>query len=109
MMERPTRVKVGPLWYSVEWKDELWEAQENAFGACDRCKQAIKMALSLRPDRMACTFMHEVLHALIVSNGEHSTDRNDEQIADLGYKIIQFWQDNPEAFEWWSGLIKGED
>ncbi len=105
-MTRPTRVKVGPLWYSVHWRDLAWSRAAECAGQCDNSLQTISIYEDQRPEKIACAFAHEVAHALLFVGNHGTSTITEEEAADTAsYGMVQFWQDNPEAFRWWIELV----
>jgi hypothetical protein len=111
MSERPTRLKIGPLRYTVEWRDKEWEDSHNAYGATNNDYQIIRLSTACHPDRQAETFLHEVTHALwSLFQMKQSESIDNEQCAYMsGLGWLMFWRDNPEALQWWIQLLTRED
>jgi hypothetical protein len=110
-MDAPSKLKIGPLTYTFKWGDEAWIRATGHMGQCDNDLQVITIHENLRLDQTACTFLHEVAHAVMYAgcwiNGEDTY--KEENCCDIAsYGLVQVWRDNPEAFAWLQGLIKGE-
>jgi hypothetical protein len=111
-MERPTRVKAGAVWYEVVWGDEaFYRTADQSPGQCDFRLQRITVMDGLTPERTACVFAHEVVHAVMHSECWRDSQKDsytEENVCDIaGYSMVRFWQDNPQVFDWWIGLVKG--
>ena len=104
-MDKPTRIKIGHLDYTIEWMDRDWSDQVGAFGTCHRDTNSIKIYESSANERIAETFIHEVYHALqdvFMCTKEIDT----EQAAGIaGRGLVMVWRDNADVFKWWSSLI----
>jgi hypothetical protein len=109
-MNRPTKVKVGALDYEIRWHDKDWHDSTNCRGEIVFPQQRINLADDLPPQELASTFLHEVIHA-ILQHYDRAGDNRDipisrENVCEYcSYGIQMVWRDNPEAFEWWQGLI----
>jgi len=107
-MERPTEVRIGPLTYEVRWEGDEWERSARCLAQTDPRLQIIRMPSNLKPDHMACAFIHEITHGLFYPcelGGEKITEEMACDIA--GYMLVDFWRDNPDVFDWYIGLVKG--
>lgn len=110
---RPTSVRVGPIEYDIIWFDEAEKRAINyAIGQFDGHLGIIRIADCLKPKQLACVFVHEVLHA--IHWWMHSTTDDEQSVSEetscnaAGYGLTDVWLDNPEVFEWWRGLLRGE-
>lgn len=103
--DRPSKVKIGTLDYTIEWKSAEWEMEEKAFGQCTTDRETIRISERLTGYRLASVFSHEVAHALAYHFNCY--DKVDpEQACDIAsYGMVMFWRDNPDAFIWWIDLI----
>jgi uncharacterized protein YjaZ len=105
MFERPETVRVGPVNYSVVWQDNHWSKLTDQAGRCIPRENRIEINGELPTDQVACTFTHEVFHAL-----EWHYKRWDDVDSEVGACLcgegmVMFWRDNPEVFKWWQSLI----
>jgi hypothetical protein len=110
--DRPTRVKCGPLWYAVKWQGEEWDRTNGEHpGMCDNKLQIISVHEHMAPEKTACTFAHEVAHAIMFAGCWRNTAMDsytEEMVCDVAsYTMVQFWQENPDVFDWWIRLIEG--
>lgn len=105
---RPTSLKIINMIFEVQWVDSTIEEGAQKFGWCSCNKQIIGISDSLKPCKTADTFLHEVIHALNwvmdIKDGAKEEDITNR----LSSAICCFWQDNPEAFVWWSELIRSK-
>jgi hypothetical protein len=103
----PKKVRIGPLDYEVRWEDEPWRRTARGIAAEDELYQILHLPSCVPPTGIACLFLHEVMHSILWTDGNRTT-LDQEQVCDcVGYHLTDFWRDNPEAFEWWIGLVKG--
>jgi hypothetical protein len=106
-MNRPTKLKVGPLDYTLIWESVDWEVGAQRFGECSPNICEIRITERCSGYRLACIFAHEVAHALASMDGCYE-QADAEEIADVAsYSMVAFWRDNPDAFDWWISLVKG--
>jgi hypothetical protein len=111
-VNRPDKIRVGPIEYDIEWYGEADKRALNyAIGQFDGHMGIIRIAECLKPKHMACVFVHEVVHA--VHWWIHSTTDDDQNVSEetscnaAGYGLTDVWLDNPEVFAWWCSLVKG--
>lgn len=102
---RPTRVKVGPVDFAVQWRDAEWRDKYDRAGHCN--SHYLEMVFSdLTGPNLARVFLHEVCHAIKDFSPLMSDSLNNEQYADLtACGLVAFWRDNPLTFAWWAGLL----
>lgn len=107
-MTRPKSVRIGPLTYDIRWVEQIDSDLANVHGKCWPDRQVILLNRDAPPDRIATSFMHEIGHAM-TDLWNCYTKITPEQACDVvGDGIAMFAQDNPEAWEWWLGLIAGK-
>lgn len=86
------RIKVGPVWYSVEHVDDLKD-----MGDCDEATATIRICTGMAVDVEAVTLMHEVLHAALFSLGHV---KHSELLVDgLAYQLVQILRENPKLLD----------
>jgi Zn-dependent peptidase ImmA (M78 family) len=104
---RPTKVKIGELTYSVVWEGDAWFRTVNANAQWDGLSQIIHVWENVHPDKLACVFAHEIGHALAFHHSVNSDNlMTEERAADIAsYGMVMVWRDNPDAFKWWSSLL----
>lgn len=85
-------VKVGPITYTIEERDERDSFGEVLYGPC---KLYLKRSLVSASKRM--TLWHEVIHIILVHAGYR--DQDEKLIEVLASGIMQVLQDNPALRE----------
>lgn len=104
--EMPKTIRIGCYIFKVEIGQEWEHNANNEFGHVNLCTQIIRVHPGLAGQKLANTFMHEVLHGIhmVYDLG----DRSDEEdfTARVANGLCSFWQDNPEAVKWWGELVK---
>jgi hypothetical protein len=108
VIERPTRLKIGNLWYDIEYVGHDWIVKTDRTGEISYVEQRITVADCLKPEKLADTFLHEIIHALTHHYSRISDEPiKREDVAEwVGSGLVMVWQDNPQAFEWWSSIVK---
>lgn len=113
-MDRPTKIVVGPLTFSIIWDSASTIPDTKQYGHVSFTAQELHLCEGVKPDRIACTFAHEVAHLAYWYLGEKVRKTDDEQdieedICDLAsYSMITVWRQNPQVFNWWVSLVRGE-
>ncbi|TSP13938.1 hypothetical protein [Cupriavidus campinensis] len=95
----PKRVRIGAFWFDVEVIPPYEGTGE--FGHMNVGSQMIRVSPDQRPENLANTFIHEVIHAIHWANGllDEKSDEEDYTIA-AANGLCAFVQDNPEAMAW---------
>jgi len=103
----PNKLKIGHLDYDIKWVGDDWIAESNRTGEINYVKQEIKIAETLKPEKLADTFLHEIIHAIITHFSRISTTPIARELISeyCAAGLVMVWRDNPAAFEWWSSLI----
>lgn len=105
----PATVRIGPFDYEIRWMDRIEASDSSAFGLHNGNDHCIRLERSRRRQRVASTFLHEVIHAINQVFGTERDKRgrvNEEQCtAGLAFGMCAFHRDNPDATEWWSRLL----
>jgi hypothetical protein len=105
-MDRPTKVRIGPLDYEVRWESSSWRRSADAVAQCDNEFQIITIYADITPSQLPCSFVHEVAHGLLYA-ARMQKDIDEEDVCDTaGYLLTDFWRSNPDVFKWWIGLVK---
>lgn len=108
MLDKPSKIKVGPFDYTVEFVDAEWVTEHDLQGRIDYRKRIISIYAN-RPDiELADTFLHEVMHALLHHyNRIHLEEpmRNEDIAEWLSSGLVMVWRDNPDALAWCGGMI----
>ncbi|MCY1363934.1 hypothetical protein D9M69_507170 [compost metagenome] len=96
----PKRVRVGRYWFDVE---VIPPFEGSEFGHMNIGSQMIRVCEGQRPENLANTFIHEVIHAIHWANGllGEKSDEEDYTVA-AANGLCAFWQDNPEAVAWFN-------
>ena len=101
-------VRVAAITFSIEEIGDTWERSANAVAQSDPKTGVIRVNPDHQADKLACEFVHEVFHCLswFFEYEDHNSKIGIEAAANCaGYGLAMFWQDNPEAFKWWLGLM----
>jgi hypothetical protein len=105
----PKSVRIGCYDFIVEVGTR--NEHENTFGWNDTFQQKISLAAGLRSQKLANTFIHEVIHGIHWFHGllfrpEGVSPASEEEFTTLTANgLCAFWQDNPEAVKWWNKLV----
>ncbi len=106
-MTKPTSIRILGLDYKITYKGEEWQRSAKSLAQCDTKLGTITLPDDASNDRLACAFVHEIMHAILYVP-EWDRDLKEEEVCNAaGYFLTAVWRDNPEVFEWWSGLITG--
>lgn len=98
----PKRVRIGCYDFSVVIMGGNDQDNDRLYGDMNAPLQRIRLAPHLSPQRLANTFIHEVLHAIHGYLGI-TDDSTEEECTTRGANgLCMFWQDNPEACKWWA-------
>jgi hypothetical protein len=94
-MKKPTKVKLGPLLYKVNFKQ--LDSDDIAWISFKSSKMEIDNTIPLQHQRQA--FLHEISHIILrtrdLSNSEHGAES-------LGDFLLDFLQENSEVVSWLS-------
>ncbi|MFH1719072.1 MAG: hypothetical protein ABIF19_17090 [Planctomycetota bacterium] len=91
--------------------DETEEEDARAFGLHNSNTQVIRLARGRKRQRIAVTFLHEILHAFGYLYGPEVKDgmvKEEEQVGACGFGLTAFIRDNPEAWAWFVDLAVRE-
>ena len=107
-MTKPTKVQVLNLEYAIRWVDNAIQVGSEAHGWCDFENQLIVINGDNSAQIVAETWLHEVLHALLVSlDLVDTTNLDHEQIVSrTATGLCTIWKQNPTAFKWWTEQMK---
>jgi hypothetical protein len=96
----PASIKVGHRDIAIE----LTPASEldGAYGDYSTDKQLIRISCDLKPQSMAGTVIHELLHACWPNHWSLVGDVQETIVSALEPALSQVWRDNPELFAWLS-------
>jgi hypothetical protein len=99
----PASIKVGHLDFSIVL---VPGADIGAYGDCHHDEQRIRIDAALKPQTMAETVVHEVLHACWPCHMKGDGGREELIVTALSPNICQVMRDNPKLFEWLSWALK---
>ena len=110
MFEPPVSIRIGPFDWAIEWYDQDHEADHQKFGMVNSNSQIIRLTKDRKRQRVATTFIHEVLHALWHVYGidpPFPKEMNVEELMvdGLAYALSAFVRDNPRAMQWYIDLM----
>lgn len=100
----PTRVRVGCYDYQLEIMQQADAETQREFGHTNFLSQKIRISPGMNAQRLANTFIHEVLHAINRHVGVNDESTEEECVTLGANGLCAFWQDNPEACLWWVKL-----
>jgi hypothetical protein len=103
-MNRPTRVRVGPYFWTIRWsrKDVMRHAPTgDACGVCDLPSMTIAIDPGPAEDYGRATLLHEILHACVrASDPTLDDDHEETAVAAMTGPLLAFLRDNPDALEY---------
>jgi hypothetical protein len=107
-MVEPTTVRIGPFDYEIRWMDRSEEEDGQRFGSHNSNSLIIRLVADRKRQRVASTFLHEVLHSIghvygPVENKEGLV-KEEDQVDACSYGLSAFPRDNPETWAWWMDL-----
>jgi|TARA_R110001592_G_scaffold193163_2_gene440256 hypothetical protein len=107
-MTKPTKVQVFNLEYSIRWVDNAIQIGSEAHGWCDFENQLIVINGDNSPQIVAETWLHEVLHALLLALDIVDTSSVDHEqiVSRTATGLCTIWKQNPDAFKWWTEEMK---
>ena len=107
-MTKPTIVQVLNLEYAIRWVDNAIQIGSEAHGWCDFENQLIVINGDNSPQIVAETWLHEVLHALLLALDIVDTSSVDHEqiVSRTATGICTIWKQNPAAFKWWTEEMK---
>lgn len=107
-MTKPTKVQVFNLEYSIRWVDNAIQIGSEAHGWCDFENQLIVINGDNSPQIVAETWLHEVLHALLLALDIVDTSNADHEqiVSRTATGLCTIWKQNPDAFKWWTEEMK---
>ena len=68
-MKPPSQIRILNRLWAVKYLDESIPDSHNAWGWCDPGTQTIHLVRNQKPDCMADTMLHEIIHAIFDSLG----------------------------------------
>lgn len=108
-LQPPKRLRIGHRFYSVRYlpaEELIADDGSPCNGLCVFDKSEILIWEGLKPDVLAETVLHEVLHAMHWEAGL-TDDSGEEAFTTLTAKsLCKFYQDNPTATRWVLACLK---
>lgn len=103
----PKKVRIGSYWVHIEVGESGDHETEGTFGHFNPVSQKIRVRPDLEAQKLANTFIHEVIHAMnSFSRAGVGAETWDEAEEDYTHKIANglctFFQDNKDAAHWWT-------
>ena len=112
-MKRPSRVKVGPFWFDIEYMERVADPDndlKNISGHTSQRTQKILVAVAkdAHEDFVRHTIWHEIKHAIIgITTDKDGTDDVEETLIQrLSAMEIGVMRENPKLMKY---LIGGSD
>lgn len=102
----PKTVRIGCYTYDVGIMHGDDADIAEVAGATSGLRQMIRVRPHMKPQQLANTFMHEVLHAIHYVYGLKDGDEEEKFTNQTANGLCAFWQDNPEACRWWVKLLE---
>lgn len=97
-MQIPNKVRIGGIDYRVKRKPNPTDGNNLCYGVFDseHCCIELNSERDLHPDRLAVTFLHELLHGAV-----HGQTEEDEEklVGAMARGLYQIIKDNPKIFE----------
>lgn len=92
-MREPTRFRIGPIDYRIEWHDELWHHGEPLDGGHRGADATIDLRRNVDRQHMRRVLWHETIHAIMWMAGLE--EHNEKMIDILATGILGVVKDNP--------------
>lgn len=98
----PQAVRVGGYWFVVELMSQHDAEGNREFGHCNLIGQRIRLQPGMTPQKLANTFLHEVLHAIHWVHGLDNQSSEEDFTGLTANGLCAFWQDNGGYWDWFS-------
>lgn len=105
MVVRPTSLKILNIDWKVQWISAESDSGTNKFGWCVVAQQVIFIHEMKSAQKIADTFLHELLHAICWTFNLEDGMKEEEACARISTGLATVWRDNPDAFRWLSEQI----
>ena len=111
MAANPSKVKVGPQTFTIEFRDPVFDGMlsDGSHGYTLDDGNLIVVANNIGPSKQRVTLMHEILHAarMVFENGmpEAGSDYEKWEHYFIGVyenALIMILKDNPELIKWFN-------
>lgn len=100
----PATIKIGHLDFSIVLASS---ADIGAYGDCHYDMQRIRIDKDLKPQTMAETVIHEVLHASWPTHMKGVGGKEEEIISAQSPNLAQVWRDNSALIQWITHNLAG--
>ena len=93
-MKLPTKIRVGRRWYSVEVVEAMLDKRD--MGRVHYHEQRIQLGRTsnitgkeFKPEQIADTFWHEVVHTILRDMGEHRLNSNEAFVTQFANRLTE--------------------
>ena len=93
-MKLPTKIRVGRRWYSVEVVEAMLDKRD--MGRVHYHEQRIQLGRTsnitgkqFKPEQIADTFWHEVVHTILRDMGEHRLNSNEAFVTKFANRLTE--------------------
>lgn len=105
----PRELRIGCYTYRVEISEIADSMAGAEFGHMNIINQKIRLMKGMSRQKLANTFLHEVLHAIHWVYGLWAENSDEEAFTcQTANGMCAFWQDNPAAMRWLQELLLNE-
>ena len=101
-VEPPKQIKILNLTYEIRWVDRQIEAATDSHGFCDVSEQLIVVNGDQKPEAVADTLLHEIMHALFDALALAGEQTEERLVRLLSTGLCTVLQDNPNFTKWWT-------
>jgi predicted SprT family Zn-dependent metalloprotease len=107
----PKKVKIGYANYNIIQQKEILEGKgkkrEELLGLCYMQESEIKICKSQSKEELANTLLHEILHAIMWSQGLKLSESTEEKVVtQITNGLCCVIKDNPELISWLKKSLK---
>jgi hypothetical protein len=93
----PATVKIGHLDFAIVLASA---ADIGAYGDCNVDEQRIRVDKGLKPQTLAETLLHEILHASWPTHMKTIGGKEEDVVSALSPNLAQVWRDNTALVQW---------
>ena len=93
-MKLPTKIRVGRRWYSVEVVEAMLDKRD--MGRVHYDEQRIRLGRTsnitgkqFKPEQIADTFWHEMVHTILKDMGEHRLNSNEAFVTKFANRLTE--------------------
>ena len=93
-MKLPTKIRVGRRWYSVEVVEAMLDKRD--MGRVHYHEQRIQLGRTsnitgkqFKPEQIADTFWHEIVHTILRDMGEHRLNSNEAFVTKFANRLTE--------------------